>query len=284
VTLKKGLNIYRNSFPIILFKSPIALVSGGFDPIHSGHIKYIKEAKRINNKNSFCFVGLNSDEWLKRKKGKYFMPFEERAAILNEIDCVDAVVSFDDSDNTAINFIKKIRMMYPEHQLYFCNGGDRTKTNIPEMNDDKLIRDDKLMFQFGVGGSYKKNSSSWILEEYKAPKTKRSWGFYRILQEWGSSIKLKELTVDPGQKLSMQKHKMRNEFWFIAEGSAALYTINKQGKKNIKGYYKEHDSLFIKTNEWHQLANEHQVPLKVIEIQYGDKCIEDDIERLPPTE
>ena len=152
------------------------------------------------------------------------------------------------------------------------------------MSDEQLIQDEKLVFSFGVGGSNKKNSSSWILEEYKAPKTKRSWGFYRVLQEWGSCIKLKELTVDPGQFLSMQKHKMRNEFWFIAEGVAALYNINDKGSKVLKGYFKEHDNLFIKNNEWHQLANEHQAPLKVIEIQYGDKCIEDDIERIIPTE
>ena len=274
MNLKKGLNIYRNSFPIILFKHPIAIVSGGFDPIHSGHIHYIKEAKRLLGSQSFCFVGLNSDEWLKRKKGRYFMPFEERATILKEISNVDSVISFDDSDNSAINLIKKVRIMYPEHQLHFCNGGDRDKTNIPEMLDEDLVKDNKLNFEFGVGGSIKQNSSSWILEEYKAPKTERPWGYYRVLHEWGPTIKLKELTVNPGESLSMQKHFHRNEFWFIAEGVATL-----QGDHDTK-HCVEHEYIFIEKEEWHQLCNKHETPLKVIEIQYGDKCIEEDIERV----
>ena len=103
---KKGLNIYRNSFPIILFKHPIAIVSGGFDPIHSGHIHYIKEAKRLLGRQSFCFGGLNSDEWLERKKGRYFMPFEERAAICKEINKGDSAISFDDSHKSALYEMK----------------------------------------------------------------------------------------------------------------------------------------------------------------------------------
>ena len=267
------MNIYRNSFPIILFNNPIAIVSGGFDPIHSGHIHYIKEAKRIIGGSGFGFVGLNSDEWLKRKKGRYFMPFEERATILNNLIDVDSVVSFDDSDNSAINLIKKVRLMYPTHELFFCNGGDRDKTNIPEMLDEDLVKDDNLRFEFGVGGSTKQNSSSWILEEYKAPKTERPWGYYRVLHEVGPGIKLKELTVNPGESLSMQRHFHRNEFWFVAQGVATLHSCTETK------HFVEHDYIFIKKEEWHQLCNKHESPLKVIEIQYGDKCIEEDIER-----
>ena len=82
----------------------IVLVTGGFDPLHSGHIAYFKAAKSLGNK---LIVGLNSDEWLTRKKGKPFMPFNERIEIINELSVVDEVISFDDSDDTACGAIYK---------------------------------------------------------------------------------------------------------------------------------------------------------------------------------
>ena len=275
IKLKKQ---FRNSFPVVFFKSKIVIVSGGFDPIHSGHIHYIKAAKQAAG-SSILLVGLNSDEWLKNKKGSFFMPFEERATILQNTVGVDSVISFNDSDGTAIELIKKVRRIYSEHPLVFCNGGDRTKDNIPEMNDEQLKKDDKLKFIFGVGGSYKANSSSWILDEYKAPKTKRDWGYYRVLREYGKVIKLKELVVNPGDTLSMQRHKERKEFWFIAEGEASVYSLDVDGNRRLRGRFNKLEILDILKNEWHQLVNETKEPLKVIEIQYGENCIEEDIER-----
>jgi len=269
---------YINSFPILVTRSKIVIVSGGFDPIHSGHIHYIKAAKKAAG-SSILIVGLNSDEWLKRKKGSNFMPFKERAAILQNTIGVDAVVSFNDNDNTAIELIMKCRRIYPDHPLVFCNGGDRTKENIPELEDEQLKKDKKLKFLFGVGGSHKANSSNWILDEYKAPRTERKWGYYRVLHEWDDKIKLKELTLLPGQSLSMQKHFKRSEFWFVAEGEATVYTLNKDNKKYIKCTLTKFDNTFIITEEWHQLENKLQRPLKLIEIQYGEKCVEEDIER-----
>ena len=252
----------------------IVLVTGGFDPLHSGHIEYFKAAKELGN---YLVVGVNSDDWLTRKKGKPFMPFDERAEIIKNLSMVNEVISFDDSDNTARNAIRKVLETMGEFtNLIFANGGDRTKENIPEME----VFHPRLTFQFGVGGENKKNSSSWILEEYKYPKTKRPWGYYRVLFEVGNTVKVKELVVDPGQRLSMQRHDHRAEHWFVSEGEATVYTLNVSTDAELLGKYSKFESLHINNKEWHQLCNESKLPLKVVEIQYGDNCVEDDIQRV----
>jgi D-beta-D-heptose 7-phosphate kinase/D-beta-D-heptose 1-phosphate adenosyltransferase len=250
----------------------IVLVTGGFDPIHSGHIEYFKSAKKLGD---LLVVGVNSDAWLTRKKGSPFMPWEERATIVASLQDIGRVINFDDNDNSAKDAIRKVREIYPNEKIIFANGGDRTKENIPEMD----IIDDNLEFLFGVGGENKMNSSSWILQEWKAPKTDRVWGYYRVLHEQDKEVKLKELTVDPGKCLSMQRHKDRGEHWFVAEGTATVYSLNRSTDVELKGTYEKFESLHIGKTEWHQLCNEAEVPLKIIEIQYGDNCIEDDIER-----
>jgi mannose-6-phosphate isomerase-like protein (cupin superfamily) len=168
-----------------------------------------------------------------------------------------------------------VRQSYPQDHIIFANGGDRTSTNIPEMDID----DDNLEFIFGVGGENKKNSSSWILQEWKAPKTERQWGYYRVLHEANKQTKVKELTVEPGKSLSMQRHQERAEHWFVAEGTATVYTINRSTDYELLGIFNEHQSLHINKTQWHMLVNEGDVPLKVVEIQYGEKCEEEDIER-----
>ncbi len=142
----------------------VVLVTGGFDPIHSGHVAYIRAAKALGD---VLVVGINSDSWLVRKKGKPFLPTEERLAIMSELRSVDALIVFDDSDGTAIDAIKKVLDMYPQDEIIFANGGDRTLDNIPEM----VVESKRLHFVFGVGGDDKKNSSSWILAKYKEEET-----------------------------------------------------------------------------------------------------------------
>jgi len=253
----------------------IVLITGGFDPLHSGHIAYIKAARELGDS---LVIGVNSDEWLRRKKGQEFMPWEERATIMSALQDVDRVINFDDSDNSAKDAIRKVRAIYPNAQVVFANGGDRTKENIPEM--DLLKEMLMLNFVFGVGGDDKKNSSSWILQEWKTPKTERTWGYYRVLHEVGANTKLKELTVMPKTCLSMQRHDSRAEFWFVAEGEATVYTLDEASTdQEIKCSLTMHEHTFIKVDEWHQLCNETNRPLKLIEIQYGERCVEEDIER-----
>ena len=251
----------------------IVLVTGGFDPLHSGHIAHLKAARTLSDK---LIVGINSDDWLIRKKGRAFMPWNERLCVINNLSMVDEVYTFDDEDGSAKHFIQQVRAHYPEAELIFANGGDRTDKNIPEMD----FKDNNLKFVFGVGGEDKKNSSSWILQEWKTPKTDRAWGYYRVLHEVGANTKLKELTVMPNTCLSMQRHDQRAEFWFVAEGAATVYTLDEASTdQEVKCSLTMHEHTFIKTNEWHQLCNETNQPLKLIEIQYGERCVEDDIER-----
>jgi D-beta-D-heptose 7-phosphate kinase/D-beta-D-heptose 1-phosphate adenosyltransferase len=138
----------------------VVLVTGGFDPLHRGHVAYFQAANAIGD---VLIVGLNSNEWLERKKGTKFMDIEDRLAIVDALKYVDGVIVFDDADNTAIDAIMTCLEEFPEDTIVFANGGDRTLDNIPEM----VVESDRVIFTFGVGGEDKKNSSSWILNEYK---------------------------------------------------------------------------------------------------------------------
>ncbi len=135
--------------------SDIILISGGFDPIHSGHIKLINEA----NKYGDVVVLLNSDKWLRIKKGKEFLPFEERKIIMKNIKGVIEVIEFNDSDKTCIEGIKKAQLIYKKRKIKFANGGDRNDNTTPEKN---FCDKNNIETLFGIGGDNKSNSSSWI--------------------------------------------------------------------------------------------------------------------------
>ena len=249
----------------------VVLVTGGFDPIHSGHIEYFKEAKQLGDK---LIVGLNSDAWLERKKGRAFMPGYERSAIIENLKMVDGVILFNDDDNTSSEAIKNVQQLYPNAQIIFANGGDRNAGNIPEVVLPGVL------FKFGVGGNNKMNSSSWILDEWKAPKTERPWGYYRVLHEV-SGTKVKELTINPGQKLSMQRHASRSEYWHVTSGRAVVGAMMPNGYCLPALTLETHDNYKIAKGDWHQLTNPFDTPCKLVEIQFGSACEEADIERRP---
>jgi len=250
----------------------IVLITGGFDPLHSGHIAYFKAARALGD---ILVVGVNSDAWLTRKKGSPFMPYLERAAIVRNIVGVDFVIDFNDDDGSAKHAIHMVRSSYPQERIIFANGGDRTQTNIPEMDSGV----DNIEFVFGVGGEDKKNSSSWILQEWKAPKTERQWGYYRVLHEV-AGMKVKELTVEPGKSLSMQRHQLRAEYWMVSEGRCVVNSMMSEGYCLPPAELTKHQEYKIPVAEWHQLTNPYNVPCKIVEIQYGESCIEEDIERV----
>jgi len=138
----------------------IVLVTGGFDPIHKGHIAYFNDAKKLGDK---LIVGMNSDAWLSRKKGRPFMPIDERITIVQNLKMVDEVILFDDTDGSAIEAIKNVRRLFPTDLIIFANGGDRVEGNTLELS----FEDKNLKFVWGVGGTKKMNSSSWILNKWK---------------------------------------------------------------------------------------------------------------------
>jgi len=247
----------------------IVVVTGGFDPVHSGHIAYFREAAKLGDK---LVVGVNSDEWLQRKKGRAFMPLAERRAVVGAMRDVDSTMIFDDSDGSACALLQELKSSYTYADIVFANGGDRTADNIPEMSVDGVE------FVFGVGGSNKANSSSWILEEWKAPKTERPWGYYRVLHEVDGT-KVKELTINPKQSLSMQRHTHRAEHWHVTEGMCNVDSQMPGGYYLPPKTLSRHMTVDIPAGEWHQLTNPYDVPCKLVEIQYGPKCDEADIER-----
>ena len=249
----------------------IIIVSGGFDPIHSGHIAYFKSARSLGDK---LVVALNSDQWLINKKGKFFMPFNERKAIIENFADVDIVINFEDDDlGSATNALIKVKEMFPEDDIAFANGGDRNKGNIPEMSVEGVE------FIFSVGGDDKKNSSSWILKKWQYYHEDRIWGsFYNLFE--GEGVKVKELIVDPGKGMSFQKHFKRHEIWLVSQGYCVVNYSKDSPENREHVTLNKFDKYIVPLGEWHQITNPFEETCRIIEIQYGEEVVEDDIERI----
>lgn len=261
-----------------MYNKTIVILSGGFDPVHEGHIAMFKQASQVYD---HVIVGLNSDSWLSRKKGKPFMPFDCRKAVLESIRYINQVVSFDDRDNTAIQLVKQVRMLYTNHSITFGNGGDRSNANYPEL---RYCLENNIAVNDALGGSVKMNSSSTILDDWKSDSTIRDWGLWKVLHTYSpNKTKIKELVVNPQQSLSWQMHDKRSEVWFVREGTATVHHSNHAYEGIEKTVLNKHDVFTIPLAKWHKLSNETKEILSIIEIQYGDDCVEHDITRLPFT-
>ena len=249
----------------------IAVVSGGFDPIHSGHIEYFKAAKLFGDRR---IVAINSDQWLINKKGKFFMSFNERANVISNLALVDEVIDFeDDEDGSCALGLEKIKDLYPNDEIIYCNGGDRKEDNIPEMK----VQD--VTFEFGVGGNNKMNSSSEILKEWNFDSEERIWGkFFDLFTD--NRLKLKELIVFPGKGMSFQRHFKRDEIWFISKGACEVNFSNSSPESAVTHSLKTEEVFHVKSGDWHQIINPFDDPCHIIEIQYGEATDENDIERL----
>jgi cytidyltransferase-like protein len=250
----------------------IVLVTGGFDPLHSGHIKYFQAAKELGDE---LHVALNSDDWLTRKKGRPFMTFAERAAVIKNLVMVDKVIAFDDSDDSACGAIYKTMATHGDIKIIFANGGDRTNTTTPEY---KTYGDTpKVEFAFGVGGEDKENSSSWILKEWSQPTTERAWGKYTVLDK-GDGWQVKQLEFAAGKSLSDQRHFKRSEHWHIVQGTIHM-ALQHGDDKTINQTVYSGESIDIPVKTWHKATNIGDIPAKVIEVWMGTELTENDIER-----
>ena len=140
----------------------IAIVSGGFDPIHPGHIMMMEECKKFSD---YLIVGLNSDVWLTRKKGNFFMDMKHRSYVVSRLKVVDETMEFNDNDNSASDLLKKVVEKYPGTKVVFANGGDRSDPS--KVRELEIAEKLKIELKFGVGGNHKESSSSDLLGRWK---------------------------------------------------------------------------------------------------------------------
>ena len=137
----------------------VIILSGGFDPIHIGHLRMFKAAKE---QDATVIVGVNSDSWLARKKGQSFMPKSERIEILEGFKYIDHVYPFNDDDDTASDLIKKVIQLYKDDKnvkIFFGNGGDRSINTTPEM---KYCKEHQVGMLWNLGGEKIQSSSNLI--------------------------------------------------------------------------------------------------------------------------
>ncbi len=212
-------------------------ISGGFDPIHPGHIAMIEEAAKYGE----VHIIVNSDEWLVRKKGFFFQPFTDRKKILEAY--TPHIHAVDDTDGTVCEALVRIR---PD---YFGNGGDRVKTNTPELSVCEKLGIEPV-FELG-GGKY---SSSSALNAKQRVVTR--WGWYDVILDM-HTLKVKMLHIEAGKTLSLQRHSDRSEFFFMPTGEVRV---------NLP-------------QVWHVLQAPPDQSIDVLEVQVGTSA-EEDIEKI----
>jgi D-beta-D-heptose 7-phosphate kinase/D-beta-D-heptose 1-phosphate adenosyltransferase len=143
-------------------KQIVVAVSGGFDPIHIGHVRMFNEAKKLGNK---LVVIINNDNWLKKKKGYAFMPEQERKEVIEGLRAVDMVFITEHEENpTDMSVCEALKKIKPD---IFANGGDRHAENVPEV---AVCRDINCEMIYGVGLGGKVQSSSWLLKKHEDNK------------------------------------------------------------------------------------------------------------------
>lgn len=251
-------------------------VSGGFDPLHIGHIRMMQAAKRFGNK---LVVILNNDNWLKNKKGFAFMPERERKELLLSFPFVDRVVLTNhkpnDPDRSVVRTLRKIK------PSIFANGGDRdtkdARNKTSSLNaDQKYCQEHGIRMVFNVGRGGKVQSSSWMVRGASRPvvRTVRPWGEYYGWDK-GRTWNLKTIYIKPKRRLSLQYHHHREEWWLLVTGDAIATLHDSSGPRRVK--LKKGEVLRVGKRQVHRLESTRGGV--VVEVAYGD-FNEDDIVRL----
>lgn len=243
-------------------------VSGGFDPLHIGHVRMFKGALRLGDK---LVVIINNDSWLRAKKGFAFMPQKERAELIQAFPFVDKVVltdhKKDDPDMSVARTLAKLR------PAIFANGGDRFSKNTPEAAVCRRLGI-KAVFNVGQGG--KVQSSSWMVEAARRPASKsvRPWGEYYGWDK-GTGWNLKTIYIKPRMRLSLQYHHHREEWWLLVSGDASATVHEGKVEKTIP--LKKGEVFRVGKKQVHRLSSRKGGV--VVEVAYG-KFDEADIVRL----
>ncbi len=236
------------------------VVSGGFDPLHVGHVKMFQEAAKLASK---LIVIVNNDDFLMLKKGYVFMPIDERMEIIKNISVVDKVVKAIDTDLTVCQTLNLLAK--EENIIVFANGGDRQREK--DISETTVCRDNQIEMKFNIGGGKIQSSSSLVSTTVEKP-----WGSYKTFEK-DKDYLLKIITVNPGENLSLQSHQHRSEQWLIISGIA---TVECDGKIS---HLNRNESIVIPQCSKHRLSNKNKEPLQVLETQYGDILSESDIIR-----
>ena len=260
--LSKGTRLVTNRSPVWV------AVSGGFDPLHIGHVRMFETARKLGDR---LVVILNNDNWLKAKKGFAFMPQRERAEIIGSFPFVDSVAITDhkknDRDMSVVRALKKLK------PAIFANGGDRGAKNTPEVVACRRLGI-KMIFNVGKGG--KVQSSSWMINAARRPASKsvRPWGEYYGWDS-GDEWNLKTIYIKPKKRLSLQYHHRREEWWPLVEGDATAIVQDKKGTHSVP--LKKGEVFRVGKKQIHRLQSKRGGV--VVEIAYG-KFDEDDIVRI----
>ena len=258
-------------------KTKWVAVSGGFDPLHIGHVRMFEAARKLGDK---LVVILNNDNWLKNKKGFAFMSEKERKELIESFPFVDKVVltdhTIDDVDRSVVRTLKKVM------PAVFANGGDRNpqdakKKDSPLNPDQNFCKEHGIKVVYNVGRGGKIQSSSWMIKDAAraVSRSVRPWGeFYGW--DSGKNWYVKTIYIKPGKRLSLQYHHKRSERWVLVEGSAVAVTV--QDGKQIETKLAVGETFIVPQGTPHRLMSKTGGTL--VEVAIGSDFNENDIVRL----
>lgn len=237
------------------------VVSGGFDPLHIGHIRMFQEARKLGDR---LVVILNNDNWLLDKKGFVFMPEAERKEIIESYNFVDEVVLTSHTPGCVDHSVSmEIQAINPQ---VFANGGDRkAEVDIPEAKTCAEIGCEMI---FNIGGG-KIQSSSWLTNKRQKYEEK-PWGnmeMFKSTRNWW----VKTLTINPGEEISLQRHLQRSEIWICIEGTGVA-DVGGTKHQLVRGY-----CVWFGPGVIHQLSSEKGCT--IVEVAHGENMSESDIKR-----